>query len=77
MNSTLKTLFLWMAIFVVVILLWNTFQNSKTTRHDLDYTEFSEAVARGRVAEVTIRGHQISGKFKAGGEFPEGDVFNY
>ena len=28
MNSTLRTLLLWMVIFVVVILLWNTFQGS-------------------------------------------------
>ena len=39
MNSTVKTLFLWMAIFVVVILLWNTFQNGKSSRADLGYSE--------------------------------------
>ncbi|HVT59350.1 MAG TPA: ATP-dependent zinc metalloprotease FtsH [Thermoanaerobaculia bacterium] len=76
MNSTLKTLFLWMAIFVVVILLWNTFQSGKTTRHELKFSDFEQLIERGRVAEVTVHGQQISGKFRAGGEFAEGDEFH-
>jgi len=75
LNSTLKTLFLWMAIFVVVILLWNTFQRSKTSRQELNFTQFMEAVEKGKVAEVTLRGQQLSGKFKDGAEFPEGAEF--
>ncbi len=76
MNSTLKTLFLWMAIFVVVILLWNTFQTGKTNRHELTFSAFDQAVERGRVSEVTIHGQQVNGKFKGGGEYPEGDEFH-
>ncbi|HYO16139.1 MAG TPA: ATP-dependent zinc metalloprotease FtsH [Thermoanaerobaculia bacterium] len=73
MNSTLKTLFLWMAIFVVVILLWNTFQGGKSAQQELTFTQFMERVDAGKVAEVTIRGQQITGKFRdvgdAGQEF--------
>ena len=76
MNSTLKTLFLWMAIFVVVILLWNTFQTGKSARKELKFSEFDQAVERGRVAEVTLHGQQVTGKFKAGGEYAEGDEFH-
>src|ERR1700688_349627 len=76
LNSTLKTLFLWMAIFVVVILLWNTFQTGKSARKELKFSEFDQAVERGRVAEVTLRGQQVTGKFKAGGEYAEGDEFH-
>ena len=75
MNSTLKTLFLWMAIFVVVILLWNTFQHGKAARQELTFSEFSEALERGRIEEVTIRGQQLTGKFKGGGEYTEGQEF--
>jgi cell division protease FtsH len=64
-----------MAIFVVVILLWNTFQRSKTNHRELNFTEFTEAVEKGKVAEVTIRGQQLSGKFKSGAEVPEGEEF--
>ncbi|HSS75793.1 MAG TPA: ATP-dependent zinc metalloprotease FtsH [Thermoanaerobaculia bacterium] len=63
MNSTVKTLFLWMAIFGVVILLWNTFQGGKTAQKELTFSEFTSAVKSGEVSEVTIRGKQLNGKF--------------
>ncbi|MEA2599058.1 MAG: cell division protease FtsH [Acidobacteriota bacterium] len=63
MNSTVKTLFLWMAIFGVVILLWNTFQGGKAAQKELTFSEFTTAVKAGEVSEVTIRGKQLSGKF--------------
>jgi cell division protease FtsH len=63
LNSTVKTLFLWMAIFGVVILLWNTFQGGKVAQKDLTFSELISAVKGGEVSEVTIRGKQLSGKF--------------
>ena len=68
MNSTVKTLFLWMAIFVVVILLWQTFQGGKANRHELSFTQFLEEVQKKKVTEVTIRGQQLTGKFRGGAE---------
>jgi cell division protease FtsH len=76
LNSTLKTLILWLAIFLVVFLLWNTFQAGKPKSRDLKFSEFTQDIERGRISEVTIRDHQITGKFKAGGEFAEGDEFH-
>ncbi len=67
MNSTVKTLILWMAIFGVVILLWNTFQGGKAAQKELTYSDFMTAVQQGRVAEVTIRGKQLTGKYKGEG----------
>ncbi|MFL6200694.1 MAG: ATP-dependent zinc metalloprotease FtsH, partial [Thermoanaerobaculia bacterium] len=75
MNSTVKTLFLWMAIFVVVILLWQTFQGGKTKRDELSFSQFREVVQKGKVAEVTIRGQALTGKFRGGAEYTEGDEF--
>jgi len=65
-----------MAIFVVVILLWNTFQTGKPARHELKFSDFDQAVERGRVTEVTLHGQQVTGKFKAGGEYADGDEFH-
>jgi cell division protease FtsH len=65
-----------MAIFVVVILLWNTFQGGKSARHELKFSQFDQEVERGRISEVTIHGQQVTGKFKAGGEYAEGDEFH-
>ncbi|HEY7215467.1 MAG TPA: ATP-dependent zinc metalloprotease FtsH [Thermoanaerobaculia bacterium] len=64
MNSTVKTLFLWMAIFGVVILLWNTFQGGKAPQKELTYSDFLEAVQQGKVAEVTISKQELTGKYK-------------
>ncbi|HYN20103.1 MAG TPA: ATP-dependent metallopeptidase FtsH/Yme1/Tma family protein, partial [Thermoanaerobaculia bacterium] len=67
MNSTVKTLFLWMAIFVVVILLWQTFQGGKANKEELSFTAFMEKVRAGKVAEVTITDQgEVTGKFKGG-----------
>src|SRR5258706_10861318 len=52
-----------MAIFGVVILLWNTFQGGKTTQKELTFSEFTSAVKSGEISEVTIRGKQLTGKF--------------
>ena len=75
MNSTVKTLILWMVIFVVVILLWNTIQAGNVGRHELNFTEFSEEVSAGRISEVTISGQKVTGKFRGGGKYPEGETF--
>ena len=75
MNSTVKTLILWMVIFVVVILLWNTIQAGNVGRHELTFTEFIEEVDSGRISEVTIAGQKVNGKFRSGGKYPEGETF--
>ena len=56
-----------MAIFGVVILLWNMFQGGKTAQKELSYSDFLSAVQQGKVAEVTIRGKQLTGKYKGDG----------
>ncbi|MCP4202826.1 MAG: ATP-dependent metallopeptidase FtsH/Yme1/Tma family protein [bacterium] len=75
MNPAVRTLILWIAIFVVVIVLWNTFQAGRASHHELSFTEFMEQVEQDRVAEVTIRGQEITGTFKPGGQYTEEDQF--
>ncbi|MDH3254691.1 MAG: ATP-dependent zinc metalloprotease FtsH [Acidobacteriota bacterium] len=79
MNPAVRTLILWIAIFVVVIVLWNTFQAGRVNRVELIFSEFLEEVDDGRVAEVTITqsdgGSEITGKFKEGGQYTEGAEF--
>ncbi|MDX1644400.1 MAG: ATP-dependent metallopeptidase FtsH/Yme1/Tma family protein, partial [Thermoanaerobaculia bacterium] len=75
MNSTVKTLILWMVIFVAVILLWNTIQAGNVGRHELTFTEFIDQVESGRVARVTISGQKVTGEFRSGGKYPEGESF--
>ena len=75
MNPAVRTLILWIAIFVVVIVLWNTFQAGRVNRVELSFTEFLEEVADGQVADVTIRGQQINGTFKESSRHGDGDQF--
>ena len=69
MNPTIRTLVVWVAIFVVVILLWNAFQTGRMNRQQITFSEFLEDVQQDRVEEVTIRGNDLEGTYKeAGGE---------
>ena len=75
MNPTVRTLVVWIAIFVVVILLWNTFQAGRVNQISLTFTEFLEQVEKGRISEVTIRGQELTGSFSGGGQYAEEDSF--
>ena len=75
MNSTLKTILLWIGLFVVVIMLWKTFQDGRVTRHEVDFSEFLQSVSDGRVKEVTVQGNKLQGAFRQGGPYTEGEAF--
>ncbi len=63
MNPTIRTLVVWVAIFVVVILLWNAFQTGRMNRQQITFSEFMEDIQQGRVEQVTIRGNDLSGTY--------------
>ena len=72
MNSTLKTLFLWIAIFVVVILLWNAFLQGGSAQEELNYSDFVRELESGKISEVTIvDGREIKGKIGVGDDAQE------
>ncbi len=66
MNSTLKTLILWMAIFLVVILLFQALQGGMGSKQEMTLSEFSQAVDNGRVSKVTIKGDEVHGTMRGG-----------
>ncbi len=66
MNPNFRNLALWAIIGLMLIALFNLFQNQSTTgsaSKDISYSQFLEAVDNGRVDTVTIAGRQISGSF--------------
>ena len=75
MNSTLKTLLLWAVIFVMVILLINIFSQGRAERGELSLSQMERHVENGEVADVTIRGDRLTGKFKSSRDQPEADEF--
>lgn len=59
--------FLWiLVIWLVLSLLFQSFQAPAS--RELAYTEFKKMVGQGDIAEVTIKGNDISGKFREGAD---------
>jgi len=70
-STTLKNLFLWLAILFVAILLWNTLGATQSKPEELTFSSFNQALDQGRVAEVTISGQKVEGLFKGGDGQPD------
>ena len=62
MNNFTKNLLLWITIILVVLLLFNLFQNGNNQKPstELAYSDFVSSVKSGNVREATISGSSIS-----------------
>ena len=63
MSNFGKNLALWVIIGLLLIALFNLFQNSSSKRepNKLAYSDFIQRVEKGQVKDVTIAGQNISG----------------
>ena len=63
-----KNLVLWVIIAIAVLFLFNMFQAPapRNTQHTVAYSEFIEKVERGEVRDVSIKGQEISGRYRDG-----------
>ena len=61
MNSFTKNLILWVTISLVMIALFNLFNQPQTAETKLPYSEFLQRVEQGDVLEVKIQGQKIGG----------------
>jgi cell division protease FtsH len=71
MNANFRNFALWVIIGLVLIALFNLFQNTgqRTAGHDVAYSQFISEVDQGRVRSVTISGQQIVGSYSDGSAF--------
>jgi len=71
MNANFRNFALWVIIGLVLIALFNLFQNSgqRVSGHDISYSQFLNDVDQGRVRNVVISGQQIAGMYTDGGAF--------
>ena len=71
MNNLGKNLALWIIIGLLLVALFNLFQNSgdRGPARSVPYSQFLTEVDNGRVSEVTIEGDQITGQYEGGGSF--------
>jgi cell division protease FtsH len=70
-NKFGKNIALWIIIGVLLVALFNLFQNntSRGTYSSLAFSDFLSEVEQGRINEVTIQGNTIKGRFNDGRSF--------
>jgi cell division protease FtsH len=71
MNANFRNFALWVIIGLVLIALFNLFQNSgqRSAGQDISYSQFLSEVDQGQVRNVVISGQQITGIYTNGGAF--------
>ncbi len=69
MNSFSKNLFLWVAISLVMVVLFNLFNQPPAPQKKMSYSTFLSKVEQGDVISVKIRGQNITGKTVNGEPF--------
>jgi cell division protease FtsH len=65
-NSTIKTVVLWVVLLLVGVVLWRIIQggNGSAKDSEISYTSFMDHVAKGDVQEVEIENNLARGKYK-------------
>ncbi|MBF0624988.1 MAG: ATP-dependent zinc metalloprotease FtsH [Magnetococcales bacterium] len=70
MNNFYKNLSLWLVIGLLLIMLFNLFNNQPKGRdHHVTFSDFMYQLDQGRVTDVTIQGQNLSGVFTDGSLF--------
>ena len=71
MNNFGKNIVLWVIIALLVLALFNLFQNSSRNgaEQELAFSDFLAQIESGQVSEVTIEGNNVSGKLQNGTAF--------
>lgn len=69
MNQFYKNLALWLVIGIVLIALFNIFNQPLTPQSEVVFSDFMDQVEDGQINEVMIRGDSISGKYMSGEAF--------
>ncbi len=64
-----KNLALWLVISLMMVLLFNLFNQPRTSQEKVIFSEFLAALERGEVKEVTIQGHNLYGRYANRKEF--------
>ena len=60
---------LWLVIGMILIALFNIFNQPLNSQSEVIFSEFMNQVESGKITEVTIQGDRISGKYANGGSF--------
>ncbi len=69
MNSTTRSLLFWMALVVVVAVIWNLSNPFRTADNEVAFSEFMRQVQSGQVNSVELTGNEIVGTSTSGDLF--------
>ncbi|CAI2718415.1 ATP-dependent zinc metalloprotease FtsH [Nitrospina watsonii] len=69
MNQFYKNLALWLVIGIILIALFNIFNQPIAPQSEIVFSEFMNKVENGQVAEVVMQGDHITGKYTDGQTF--------
>src|SRR4051794_30223721 len=69
MNSNFRNFAIWVVIALLLVALFNLFQNPTQSRRgqEITYSEFLNAVEAKTVRDVVIQGNRLSGTFRDNG----------
>jgi cell division protease FtsH len=68
-NPFFKNLALWLVIGLIMVLVFNIFNQTQPMQKELIFSEFMNRVERGEVAEVTLKGSDIGGRLTDNSSF--------
>jgi cell division protease FtsH len=69
LNQFYKNLALWLVIGMIMIALFNIFNQPLNSQSDVIFSEFMDQVESGKISEVTIQGDRVNGKYLDGSFF--------
>ena len=75
MNSTLKSLLIWMVLILVGALIWQFQFSQQRPESDFSFSEFRSRVRSGQIAEVVFTGNEITGTLMPTGSESTGKAF--
>jgi len=68
-NNIAKSIAIWLAVALVLMMVFNQFGNQSKTDSQMVYSQFMQEVKDGRIAKVQIDGRVVHGKTQEGKEF--------
>ena len=64
MNTTARSIFLWVVVIVAVVALWQFLSQVNSGNVDqLNYSEFIQTLADGKIEEIAMTGNKVEGKY--------------
>ena len=71
MNANLRNFALWVIIVLLLLALFSLFQNpsQRQVTNDISFSQLLSEVDNGKVKDVVIQGHEITGHFTDGRQF--------